>query len=111
MQRVISHTWKLPPSPPSPAKPSGRLFSRTSDLTPREIEVLRLLVNGDPNKIAAYKLNISPRTVEIHRARAMVKTRCRNFAELVRYAIAEEIISAEAQAQFTRERLARYMTA
>jgi two-component system response regulator FixJ len=60
------------------------LLERLSRLTEREREVFDLLVNGDPNKVVAFKLSISPRTVEIHRARVMEKLNLRNVAELVR---------------------------
>ena len=40
-------------------------------LTPRELEVFQQLILGHPNKVIAYHLNISARTVEIHRARVM----------------------------------------
>jgi len=62
--------------------------ARLSPLTEREHEVLRLLVAGKQNKMIAYELGISPRTVEIHRARVMEKTRVRSLSELVRLAIA-----------------------
>src|SRR3546814_13909427 len=42
--------------------------TRIAGLTPRERDILQQLVVGHPNKIIAYHLNISPRTVEIHRA-------------------------------------------
>lgn len=57
-------------------------------LTPREREVLQGLLAGLPNKSVAYDLAISPRTVEIHRARIMEKMGARSFSELVRMAIA-----------------------
>ncbi len=56
-------------------------------LTPRELDVLRHLVAGNPNKIIAYELSISPRTVENHRARLMDKMQADSVAELVRMAL------------------------
>jgi len=63
------------------------LTANLVSLTPREREVLDLLVAGHPNKVIAYRLDISPRTVEIHRARVMDKMRARSLPELVRMAI------------------------
>jgi len=65
--------------------------SRIESLTAREREVLNLLVAGQPNKIIAFDLGISPRTVEIHRANLMEKMQARSLSELVRLAIASEI--------------------
>lgn len=62
----------------------GRRMAR---LTPREVEVFQQLIRGHPNKVIAYHLNISARTVEIHRARVMEKMEARNLPELVRMAI------------------------
>ena len=59
-------------------------LERMAALTPRENEVLDLLVLGRANKVIAYELSISPRTVEIHRARVMDKMGARSLAELVR---------------------------
>ena len=64
---------------------------RLARLTQRERDVLELLVVGDPNKIIAHKLQISPRTVEIHRGRLMEKTQARSLADLVRLAISAGI--------------------
>ena len=57
-------------------------------LTVREREVLDLLVAGRANKVVAHELDISPRTVEVHRARVMEKLQARNLSDLVRIAIA-----------------------
>jgi len=57
-------------------------------LSPREREVLEGLLAGLPNKTIAYDLAISPRTVEIHRARVMDKMGARNLSELIRLALA-----------------------
>ena len=57
---------------------------RIALLTPREREVLDHLVRGSPHKVIAHELKISPRTIEVHRARIMQKMEARNLAELVR---------------------------
>jgi len=53
-------------------------------LTPREREVLQLITNGQSNKEAGRALGISPRTIEVHRARVMEKLGARNTADLMR---------------------------
>jgi two-component system response regulator FixJ len=55
-----------------------------ASLTPRELSVLDKLVKGRSNKVAAYELGISPRTVEIHRARVMDKMNAASLSDLVR---------------------------
>ncbi|WP_172122466.1 MULTISPECIES: LuxR C-terminal-related transcriptional regulator [unclassified Devosia] len=55
-----------------------------SQLTPREREVLQLISNGRSNKEAGRQLGISPRTIEVHRARVMEKLGARNTADLMR---------------------------
>lgn len=61
--------------------------SRIAQLTPREREVLDQLVLGHPNKIIAHHLDISPRTVEIHRANLMKKMQADSLSHLVRMAL------------------------
>jgi len=63
------------------------LMERLESLTPREREVLELLVVGHPNKVIAHRLDISPRTVEIHRAHVMEKMKAKSLPELVRTAM------------------------
>ncbi len=53
-------------------------------LTSRERQVLQLITNGSSNKEAGRELGISPRTVEVHRARVMEKLGARNTADLLR---------------------------
>jgi two-component system response regulator FixJ len=53
-------------------------------LTPREREVLQLITSGQSNKEAGRQLGISPRTIEVHRARVMEKLGAKNTADLMR---------------------------
>lgn len=62
--------------------------SRIDKLTQREREVFELVVTGKPNKIIAFELGVSQRTVEIHRARVMKKMQARSLADLVRLHVA-----------------------
>jgi FixJ family two-component response regulator len=62
--------------------------ARIESLTPRELDVLRLMVEGRANKVIAADLDISQRTVEIHRARVMEKLEARSLAHLVRMVMA-----------------------
>ena len=57
---------------------------RIGRLTPRERDVLELVVDGNANKVVADSLGISERTVEIHRARVMTKMKADSLAHLVR---------------------------
>lgn len=61
-------------------------------LTPRERDVLLGLIDGKANKIIAYELDISPRTVEIYRANLMDKLGVRSVAEAVRMAFAAGLV-------------------
>jgi two-component system response regulator FixJ len=61
--------------------------ARLETLTGRERDVLRQLVIGNPNKIIAFHLSISPRTVEIHRANVMKKMGAESLSHLVRMAL------------------------
>jgi FixJ family two-component response regulator len=63
---------------------SGADFPGRSTLTPREREVLEQIARGASNKEAGRTLGISPRTIEVHRARIMEKIGARNAADLVR---------------------------
>jgi FixJ family two-component response regulator len=56
---------------------------RLQRLTGREREILALIAAGHPNRDVAVKLGISPRTVEVHRARIMEKLECSSLAELI----------------------------
>jgi len=61
-----------------------QVAARFAELTPRERAVMDLVVQGKSNKVIAGDLDISQRTVEIHRARVMEKTQAGSLAHLVR---------------------------
>jgi FixJ family two-component response regulator len=62
----------------------AKVRERFDSLTPREREVLALVTSGKANKVMAADLNLSQRTVEIHRARVMEKMHANSLAQLVR---------------------------
>ena len=70
--------------------------ARLSALTNREREVLEGLVAGKPNKIIAFDLAISPRTVEIYRANVMTKMGAASLSDLVRMALVSGVMNREA---------------
>jgi two-component system response regulator FixJ len=65
----------------------ARLAEKLASLSNRERDVLEGLVAGKPNKIIAFDLGISPRTVEIYRANVMTKTGAGSLSDLVRMAL------------------------
>ena len=65
----------------------AELEERLGRLTPREHEVFELVVEGLPNKVISNRLDISQRTVELHRAQVMKKMEADSLADLVRTAI------------------------
>ncbi|MGH9715939.1 MAG: response regulator [Candidatus Acidiferrales bacterium] len=66
--------------------------SRRSALTPRQREIIQLLAEGKSNKEVATILNISVKTAETHRANIMLRLHLHSFADLMHYAIRNEII-------------------
>ena len=66
---------------------AARVLERLKLLSERERQVLDGLVAGKPNKIIAYDLGISPRTVEIYRANVMTKMQADSLSALVRMAL------------------------
>jgi len=75
----------LAAAPPKPAGPPG-------DLTPRELEVLKLIALGHTNAEIGKQLYLSIRTVESHRGHIQQKLRRSTRAELVRYALDNDLI-------------------
>jgi len=66
---------------------TARFGARFGALTPREREVLVEIVAGHSTKMIAHRLGLSPKTVEVHRARILSKTGAGNLSTLVRLAI------------------------
>ncbi len=65
----------------------GDVQRRHATLTPRERQVMDLVVQGKPNKLVGSALGLSPKTVEVHRANVMKKMEARSLADLVRMAL------------------------
>lgn len=73
------------------ADDEAQLLDRFRHLTPREVEVMERIVRGAANKEVAAELGLSPKTVEVHRANIMRKTRAGSLAELVRMHVAAHV--------------------
>lgn len=78
-----------------PAEPDNvtAIQTRLNQLSERERQVLSGVVGGLPNKTIAYDLDISPRTVEVHRANVMAKMHAKSLPELVRMTLAADFPS------------------
>jgi two-component system, LuxR family, response regulator FixJ len=61
--------------------------ARLTMLTPREREVMEMVVAGKPNKVVAAQLGVSAKTVEAHRARVMEKMQAKSLADLIRMVV------------------------
>ena len=77
------------------AEKAEEIRSRLETLSDRERQVLAQVVTGQPNKAIAFNLDISPRTVEVHRANLMMKMNARSLPELVRMSLAVGFASSE----------------
>jgi two-component system response regulator FixJ len=80
--------------PAQDAATARQIRERLATLTAREKDVLLGVVDGLPNKTIAHELQISPRTVEVHRANVMAKMNARSLPELVRLAISVNLTAA-----------------
>ncbi|HEX2854354.1 MAG TPA: LuxR C-terminal-related transcriptional regulator [Opitutaceae bacterium] len=78
----------------------GLLGLAGPQLTPRELEVLRLIAEGQPNKQVAADLGISIKTVEKHRQHVMEKLNIHGTAGLTRYAVAHRLVDSGSRVPF-----------
>jgi FixJ family two-component response regulator len=80
----INHALKLDAENRSTLARRTEVQHRLESLTPRERQVMDMVVDGAANKVIAIDLNLSERTVEIHRAKVMEKMGARSVAHLVK---------------------------
>ena len=64
------------------------------ELTHRQVEILKLIAQGRASKEIAYELGLSPKTVDVHRARIMERLRLNDIASLTRYAVRKGLVKA-----------------
>ena len=81
-EQFLDETWMPAADGPSETSCAG-------SLTPRERQVLAEVMAGASNKEVGRKLGISPRTVEVHRARVMEKLGAKNACDLVRIVLGQ----------------------
>lgn len=89
--RAATAAEAAPPGSSAGADAAAEASARIAALSPREREVLDLLMAGKPNKAIARDLGLSPRTVEVHRARLMARLGTGSLAEAVRLAVRAEL--------------------
>ena len=73
----------------------GGGLDRISELTPRELDVLRLVASGEPNKQIATKLAISERTARTHVSRILRKLRLSSRTQAALWAVGEGLVEVE----------------
>jgi CBS domain-containing protein/DNA-binding CsgD family transcriptional regulator len=89
-KQLALHRWAGTSAPPSPEVPVGReaALERLSTLTPRQRQIMDLVVAGHASKEIAAWLKLSTRTVDNHRAQIKKRTKTRSLPDLVRLVIA-----------------------
>ncbi|WP_300302377.1 response regulator FixJ [Ferrovibrio sp.] len=85
---AVARTIQAAPAGLLPDIDISEVRARIAGLTGRERDILNQLIIGNPNKVIAFQLNISPRTVEIHRANLMKKMDADSLSHLIRMALA-----------------------
>lgn len=89
---AVNSALSLPSGGSRASNVSEELAGRLEQISQRELAVLKLIVAGRPNKLIARELDLSPRTVEAHRARVMQKMQAGSVAELVGLALRAGIV-------------------
>ncbi len=84
----INQALNLDEQQRSSLREKQQIIKRIDTLTPRELEVMDMMIDGNANKVIAIDLGISQRTVEIHRSRVMEKMSTHSLAHLVRMVLA-----------------------
>lgn len=87
LRPVLDHGFSILPARVVKQQRVGQATALTTQLTPREQEVLRGVVAGLTNRAIAERLRIGVRTVEMHRGNIMQKLQMDNLAALIRFAI------------------------
>ncbi|HZN45971.1 MAG TPA: response regulator transcription factor [Nitrospiraceae bacterium] len=77
----------------SKTRQKGRPARKAGGLTPRQKEILKLVSQGQTNRDIARRLDISVRTVEVHRFNLMRRLKVRNVAQLLRQALLRGFLS------------------
>lgn len=90
---AVNSALSLPAGGTRASVVSDELAARVEQISQRELAVLKLIVAGRPNKLIARDLDLSPRTVEAHRAHVMQKMKAGSVAELVSLALRAGIVA------------------
>ncbi len=83
--------------PSSDALAAAAVKRRPEDLTPRELEILRLIWDGHTNRSLAEQLNISMKTADTHRSNMMKKLRACNTAQLLKAALEGNLLETDSE--------------
>ena len=79
------------------SRAAAEFEQRMAKLTPREMQVMNRIVEGQANKVVAAELDVSERTVEIHRSKVMAKMQAQSLAHLVRMVLNHSLDGPAAQ--------------
>jgi two-component system response regulator FixJ len=83
----IQHALQINKQNQAEQQQAKEIKARIAALTPREVEIMGKVIAGQANKVIAIELNLSQRTVEIHRANVMEKMQVKSLPELVKLAM------------------------